>query len=223
MSEIFSEGFKSFVITVKNNIVKIFRWYWKRYARETLCFLCGFLLALIILRTESKALEKVNQVLETDPNEPRAIFILGKILRVQGKNEEALFQFKKLVEMQSINMVQALEVIREIEIELKFKHVAPEKRKLVQQEITNYLSLCKKYISKYEYENAEECCNRIFELGYADIAKENLDIIKIFKMGDYYYSEVEEYEEAIRCYEKIYSNKDYMNEAYNRVYMILEN
>lgn len=52
MSEIFSEGFKSFVITVKNNIVKIFRWYWKRYARETLCFLCGFLLALIILRTE---------------------------------------------------------------------------------------------------------------------------------------------------------------------------
>lgn len=169
---------------------------------------------------ESKALEKVNQVLETDPNEPRAIFILGKILRVQGKNEEALFQFKKLVEMQSINMVQALEVIREIEIELKFKHVAPEKRKLVQQEITNYLSLCKKYISKYEYENAEECCNRIFELGYADIAKENLDIIKIFKMGDYYYSEVEEYEEAIRCYEKIYSNKDYMNEAYNRVSLV---
>lgn len=62
MSETFSEGFKNevkyIIITARNRIKKAARWYWKRYAKETLCFLCGFLLALIILRTgQTKQLE----------------------------------------------------------------------------------------------------------------------------------------------------------------------
>ena len=62
MSETFSEGFKNevkyIITTAWNGIRKAARWYWKRYAKETLCFLCGFLLALVILRTgQTKQLE----------------------------------------------------------------------------------------------------------------------------------------------------------------------
>lgn len=55
MSETFSSEFKAVVafyaFTAWEFIVKWARWYWKRYARETLCFLCGFLLAIIVLRS----------------------------------------------------------------------------------------------------------------------------------------------------------------------------
>ena len=55
MSETFSSEFKAavafYAFTAWEFIVKWARWYWKRYARETLCFLCGFLLAIIILRS----------------------------------------------------------------------------------------------------------------------------------------------------------------------------
>ncbi len=55
MSETFSSEFKETVaviaLTAWDGITKAAKWYWKRYARETLCFLCGFLLAIIILRS----------------------------------------------------------------------------------------------------------------------------------------------------------------------------
>ena len=55
MSETFSSEFKAaiafYAFTAWEFIVKWARWYWKRYAKETLCFLCGFLLAIIILRS----------------------------------------------------------------------------------------------------------------------------------------------------------------------------
>ncbi len=55
MSETFSSEFKAavafYAFTAWEFIVKWARWYWKRYARETLCFLCGFLLAIIVLRS----------------------------------------------------------------------------------------------------------------------------------------------------------------------------
>lgn len=54
MSETFSSEFKETVafvaLTAWDGIVRAAKWYWKRYARETLCFLCGFLLAIIVLR-----------------------------------------------------------------------------------------------------------------------------------------------------------------------------
>lgn len=54
MSETFSSEFKETVafvaLTAWDGISKAAKWYWKRYARETLCFLCGFLLAIIVLR-----------------------------------------------------------------------------------------------------------------------------------------------------------------------------
>ena len=55
MSETFSSEFKEtvafYAVTAWEFIVKWAKWYWKRYARETLCFLCGFLLAIIVLRS----------------------------------------------------------------------------------------------------------------------------------------------------------------------------
>lgn len=55
MSETFSSEFKETVaviaLTAWDGIVRAAKWYWKRYARETLCFLCGFLLAIIVLRS----------------------------------------------------------------------------------------------------------------------------------------------------------------------------
>lgn len=55
MSETFSSEFKEtvafYAVTAWDGIVRAAKWYWKRYARETLCFLCGFLLAIIILRS----------------------------------------------------------------------------------------------------------------------------------------------------------------------------
>lgn len=55
MSETFSSEFKEMVafyaVTAWDGIVRAAKWYWKRYARETLCFLCGFLLAIIVLRS----------------------------------------------------------------------------------------------------------------------------------------------------------------------------
>lgn len=55
MSETFSSEFKAaiafYAFTAWEFIVKWAKWYWKRYARETLCFLCGFLLAIILLRS----------------------------------------------------------------------------------------------------------------------------------------------------------------------------
>lgn len=54
MSETFSSEFKETVafiaISAWDGITRAAKWYWKRYARETLCFLCGFLLAIIVLR-----------------------------------------------------------------------------------------------------------------------------------------------------------------------------
>lgn len=54
MSETFSSEFKETVafvaLTAWDGITKAAKWYWKRYAKETLCFLCGFLLAIIVLR-----------------------------------------------------------------------------------------------------------------------------------------------------------------------------
>ena len=54
MSETFSSEFKETVafvaLTAWDGITRAAKWYWKRYARETLCFLCGFLLAIILLR-----------------------------------------------------------------------------------------------------------------------------------------------------------------------------
>ena len=55
MSETFSSEFKETVafvaLTALDGIARATKWYWKRYARETLCFLCGFLLAIIVLRS----------------------------------------------------------------------------------------------------------------------------------------------------------------------------
>lgn len=55
MSETFSSEFKETVafvaLTAWDGITRAAKWYWKRYARETLCFLCGFLLAIIVLRS----------------------------------------------------------------------------------------------------------------------------------------------------------------------------
>ena len=55
MSETFSSEFKEtvafYAVTAWDGIVRTAKWYWKRYARETLCFLCGFLLAIIVLRS----------------------------------------------------------------------------------------------------------------------------------------------------------------------------
>ena len=70
MSETFSSEFKETVafvaISAWDGIARAAKWYWKRYARETLCFLCGFLLAIIVLRsapakqaTETAAAETV--------------------------------------------------------------------------------------------------------------------------------------------------------------------
>lgn len=55
MSETFSSEFKEtvafYAVTAWDGIARAAKWYWKRYARETLCFLCGFLLAIIVLRS----------------------------------------------------------------------------------------------------------------------------------------------------------------------------
>ena len=55
MSETFSSEFKEtvafYAVTAWDGITRAAKWYWKRYARETLCFLCGFLLAIIVLRS----------------------------------------------------------------------------------------------------------------------------------------------------------------------------
>lgn len=55
MSDTFSSEFKEtvafYAVTAWDGIVRAAKWYWKRYARETLCFLCGFLLAIIVLRS----------------------------------------------------------------------------------------------------------------------------------------------------------------------------
>ena len=64
MSETFSSEFKEtvafYAVTAWDGIVRAAKWYWKRYARETLCFLCGFLLAIIVLRSG-----KTKQMTET--------------------------------------------------------------------------------------------------------------------------------------------------------------
>ena len=55
MREVFSAKFKDtvqfYALTAWDGIQRAAKWYWKRYARETLCFLCGFLLAIIVLRS----------------------------------------------------------------------------------------------------------------------------------------------------------------------------
>ena len=55
MSETFSSEFKEtvafYAVTAWDGITRAAKWYWKRYARETLCFLCGFRLAIIVLRS----------------------------------------------------------------------------------------------------------------------------------------------------------------------------
>ena len=58
MSIAFKETMIVWALTTWEFIRKWARWYWKRYARETLCFLCGFLLALIVLRAgQTKQIE----------------------------------------------------------------------------------------------------------------------------------------------------------------------
>lgn len=69
MSETFSSEFKEtvafYAVTACDGIVRAAKWYWKRYARETLCFLCGFLLAIIVLRSG-----QTKQMTETAVAEP---------------------------------------------------------------------------------------------------------------------------------------------------------
>ena len=58
MSVAFKETMIVWVLTTWEYIRKGVKWYWRRYARETLCFLCGFLLALIVLRSgQTKQIE----------------------------------------------------------------------------------------------------------------------------------------------------------------------
>lgn len=58
MSETFKETCAAYALTAWEYIVKWAKWYWARYARETLCFICGFLLALIVLRAgQNKQIE----------------------------------------------------------------------------------------------------------------------------------------------------------------------
>lgn len=104
MSETFSEGFKTEVeyITLKTwkFIRKWARWYWKRYARETMCFLCGFLLAIIILRTgQTKQIEAMEarlasaQVVEVEkePTDGQKISLYRSVARaLYGVHEKKL-------------------------------------------------------------------------------------------------------------------------------------
>ena len=104
MSETFSEGFKTEVeyIALKTwkFIRKWARWYWKRYARETMCFLCGFLLAIIILRTgQTKQIEAMEarlasaQVVEVEkePTDGQKISLYRSVARaLYGVHEKKL-------------------------------------------------------------------------------------------------------------------------------------
>lgn len=69
MSETFSSEFKAavafYAVTAWDGIVRAAKWYWKQYARETLCFLCGFLLAIIVLRSGQTKQMTETAVVET--------------------------------------------------------------------------------------------------------------------------------------------------------------
>ena len=104
MSETFSSEFKAaiafYAFTAWEFIVKWARWYWKRYARETMCFLCGFLLAIIILRTgQTKQIEAMEarlasaQVVEVEkePTDGQKISLYRSVARaLYGVHEKKL-------------------------------------------------------------------------------------------------------------------------------------
>lgn len=104
MSETFSEGFKTEVeyIALKTwkFIRKWARWYWRRYARETLCFLCGFLLAIVVLRSgQTKQIEAMEarlasaQVVEVEkePTDGQKISLYRSVARaLYGVHEKKL-------------------------------------------------------------------------------------------------------------------------------------
>ena len=94
MSETFSSEFKEtiafFAITAWEFIKKWARWYWRRYAKQTLCFLCGFLLALIVLRAgQTKQIEAMEERLaaaqvvevEKEPTDGQKISLYRDVAR----------------------------------------------------------------------------------------------------------------------------------------------
>lgn len=90
MSIAFKETMIVWALTSWEFIRKWARWYWRRYARETLCFLCGFLLALIVLRSgQTKQIEAMEarlaaaQVVEVEkePTDGQKISLYRNVAR----------------------------------------------------------------------------------------------------------------------------------------------
>lgn len=90
MSIAFKETMIVWALTTWVYIKKGARWYWRRYARETLCFLCGFLLALIVLRSgQAKQIEAMEarlaatQVVEVEkePTDGQKISLYRNVAR----------------------------------------------------------------------------------------------------------------------------------------------
>lgn len=90
MSIAFKETMTVWALTTWEYIKKGAKWYWRRYARETLCFLCGFLLALIVLRSgQTKQIEAMEarlaatQVVEVEkePTDGQKISLYRNVAR----------------------------------------------------------------------------------------------------------------------------------------------
>ena len=90
MSIAFKETMIVWALTTWEYIKKGAKWYWRRYARETLCFLCGFLLALIVLRSgQTKQIEAMEarfaatQVVEVEkePTDGQKISLYRNVAR----------------------------------------------------------------------------------------------------------------------------------------------
>ena len=94
MSAVFSDDFKAWIqataLKAWEFIKKWARWYWRRYAKQTLCFLCGFLLALIVLRTgQTKQIEAMEERLaaaqvvevEKEPTDGQKISLYRNVAR----------------------------------------------------------------------------------------------------------------------------------------------
>ena len=90
MSIAFKETMIVWALTTWEFIKKGAKWYWRRYARETLCFLCGFLLALIVLRSgQTKQIEAMEarlaatQVVEVEkePTDGQKISLYRNVAR----------------------------------------------------------------------------------------------------------------------------------------------
>ena len=90
MSIAFKETMIVWALTTWEFIKKGAKWYWRRYARETLCFLCGFLLALIVLRSgQTKQIEAMEARLaatqivevEKEPTDGQKISLYRNVAR----------------------------------------------------------------------------------------------------------------------------------------------